>query len=136
MINPKSIILEITETHIMKNIKQSMTVLNALKDVGFKISIDDFGTGHSSLNYLKRFPIDELKIDKSFVDDLPDSKDDVAIARAIIALSKSMGYENVAEGIESKEQENFLRDNGCDLGQGYYFCKPQEKDNLINFLTK
>ena len=135
-VSPREIILEITETHIMKNINQSKKLLQSLKFLGFGISIDDFGTGHSSLSYLKLFPIDELKIDKSFVDDLPHDKNDVAISKAIITLSKSMGYRNVAEGIENREQELFMRDNGCLLGQGYYFSKPKRKDDLINFLKK
>ncbi|MEA3331713.1 MAG: EAL domain-containing protein [Campylobacterota bacterium] len=135
-IKPQSIMLEITESHVMKNVTHSMQILKSLKEVGFKISIDDFGTGHSSLSYLKLFPINELKIDKSFVDDLPDDQDDVAIARAIIALSQNMGYVNVAEGIETKEQEQFLEDNGCEIGQGYYFSKPQTKNDLINFFKK
>ena len=135
-ISPNEIVLEITETHIMKNINQSKSLLNSLKDLGFSISIDDFGTGHSSLSYLKLFPIDEIKIDKSFVDDLPHDKNDVAISKAIITLSQSMGYINVAEGIENREQELFMRDNGCLLGQGYYFCKPKKKDDLIDFLKK
>ncbi len=135
-ISPSEIVLEITETHIMKNINQAITILQKLKDLDFSISIDDFGTGHSSLSYLKLFPIDELKIDRSFVDDLPHDKNDVAISKAIIALSQSMGYVNVAEGIENRDQELFMRDSGCLLGQGYYFCKPKRKDELISFLKK
>ena len=135
-ISTSEIILEITETHIMKNINQSKSLLGDLKELGFSISIDDFGTGHSSLSYLKLFPIDELKIDKSFVDDLPDDKNDVAISKAIITLSQSMGYTNVAEGIETLEQELFLRNNSCLLGQGYYFCKPKKRDELLEFLQK
>jgi diguanylate cyclase (GGDEF)-like protein len=129
-----SIMLEITETHVMKNITYSMNVLNRLRELGFRISIDDFGTGHSSLSYLKRLPIDELKIDKSFIDDLPGDANDVAITKAIISLSKNMGYKNIAEGIETKEQEDFLVKNGCELGQGYLFCKPCTQENLIEFL--
>ncbi|RLC46229.1 MAG: hypothetical protein DRI23_12620, partial [Candidatus Cloacimonadota bacterium] len=102
--------------------------------LGFSISVDDFGTGYSSLNYLKLFPIDELKIDKSFIDDIPHDKSDVAITKAIIALSQTMGYENVAEGIETDKQEEFLKNNGCETGQGYYFSKPKVKDDLIEFL--
>ncbi|MCD4668521.1 MAG: EAL domain-containing protein, partial [Sulfurimonas sp.] len=128
--------LEITETHIMKNINHSIKLLKDLKELGFSISVDDFGTGHSSLNYLKLFPIDELKIDKSFVDDLPYDKSDIAISKAIIALSQTMGYLNVAEGIENEEQEQFLKENGCEIGQGYYFCKPKIKDDLISFLKE
>ena len=133
-IKPESIILEITETHIMKNVNYTMGLLSDLKAKGFRISIDDFGTGHSSLSYLKLFPISELKIDKSFIDHVPYDKDDVSITKAIIALSKSMGYFNVAEGVECDEQEKFLQKNGCRLGQGYYFCKPKIKNDLINFL--
>lgn len=129
-----SIMLEITETHVMKNITYSMGVLNTLKEFGFRISIDDFGTGHSSLNYLKRFPIDELKIDKSFVDDLPLDSNDIAIAKAIISLSRNMGYRNVAEGIETVEQEEFLLSHGCEVGQGYLFCEPKVKEELLEFL--
>jgi len=133
-IQTQDIVLEITETQIMKNIVHSMTVLEKLKRLGFNISIDDFGTGHSSLSYLKRFPINELKIDKSFVENLPDNKDDVSIIKAIMALSSSMEYTNVAEGIENITQEEFLVDNGCQVGQGYYFCKPKIKEDLIDFL--
>lgn len=133
-IRPEQITLEITESRIMKNLDYSMKIFLALKEVGFSLSIDDFGTGYSSLNYLKKFPIDELKIDKSFVDNLPQNEQDVSIVRAILALSTSMGYYNVAEGIELIEQEEFLRDNGCLIGQGYLFSKPLKKEDLISFL--
>ncbi|MEA2091553.1 MAG: EAL domain-containing protein, partial [Campylobacterota bacterium] len=84
--------------------------------------------------YLKLFPLSELKIDKAFIDNLPRDRDNVAITKAILVLSQSMGYFNVAEGIESEIQEQYLLDNNCLLGQGYYFCKPQTKSDLINFL--
>lgn len=135
-IDASSIMLEITETHIMKNISHSLLALNKMKELGFCISIDDFGTGYSSLSYLKRFPINELKIDKSFVDDLPSDPNDTAISKAIISMSKNMGYKNVAEGIETKEQEDFLLEIGCEIGQGYLFCKPKKKDELIVFLKE
>jgi len=134
-IKPHNIMLEITETHIMKNVIHSMNILQKLKTLGFKISIDDFGTGHSSLSYLKRFPISELKIDKSFVDNLPNDKDDISIVKAILALSSNMEYVNVAEGIETLEQENFLKENGCKIGQGYHFSKPLKKDDFIKLFT-
>ncbi len=120
---------------MMKNIHQSIRLFSELKKLGFKISIDDFGTGHSSLSYLKLFPIDELKIDKSFVDDLPHDNSDVAITKSIITLSKSMNYINVAEGIENKAQEDFLLQNNCQIGQGYYFCKPKIKDEILSLLS-
>ena len=135
-ISISSIKIEITETHIMKNIEHSMAILNELQLKGFEISIDDFGTGHSSLSYLKRFPINELKIDKSFVDDIPQDKSSVAIVDTIITLSKHMHYVNVAEGIETKEQNDFLLSLGCEVGQGYYFSKPLKADDLIAFLDK
>ena len=135
-INARSIVLEITETHIMKNINQSTIILKELRELGFSISIDDFGTGHSSLSYLKLFPINELKIDKSFIDDLPYDRNDVAISKSIITLSKSMGYTNVAEGIENEGQEQFLKENNCSTGQGFYFCKPKIKKDLIDFLKE
>ncbi len=133
-IETKCIVLEITESHIMKNVEHGIKVLSALKEKGFQISIDDFGTGYSSLSYLKKFPINELKIDKSFIDNIPQDKDDIAITKAIMTLSKSMGYMNVAEGIENEVQESFLQENGCLAGQGYYFCKPKTKNDLLNFL--
>ncbi len=133
-LEPSNIVLEITETHVMQNMEYSISILNELKEVGFSISIDDFGTGHSSLNYLKRFPIDELKIDKSFIDDLPYDPNDIALTKTIISLSKNMGYKNVAEGIETKEQESFLLENGCFIGQGFLFSRPRKKDDLISFL--
>jgi diguanylate cyclase (GGDEF)-like protein/PAS domain S-box-containing protein len=133
-LEPGNIVLEITETHVMKNMEYSIATLNKLKEVGFSISIDDFGTGHSSLNYLKRFPIDELKIDKSFIDELPHDQNDIALTKTIISLSKNMGYKNVAEGIETKEQEKFLLENGCHIGQGFMFSKPRKKEDLLGFL--
>jgi diguanylate cyclase (GGDEF)-like protein/PAS domain S-box-containing protein len=132
----KHIVLEITEGQVMKNVEQGIKILNRLKAAGFGISIDDFGTGHSSMSYLKRFPIDELKIDKSFVDDLPGSHSDASIAKAIITLSKGIGCVTIAEGIENAEQEAFLAKNGCELGQGYYFCKPQTKATILKFLKE
>jgi len=132
-VDPSSIMLEITESYIMKNVEYSMEILQKLKEYNFKISIDDFGTGYSSLSYLKQLPVDEVKIDKSFIDELPENKDDVVISKAIIALCKNMGYKNVAEGIETQEQEDFLAQNGCDIGQGFYFCKPKRKDKLLEF---
>jgi diguanylate cyclase (GGDEF)-like protein/PAS domain S-box-containing protein len=135
-VETKHIVLEITEGQVMKNVEQGIKILNRFKSAGFGISIDDFGTGHSSMSYLKRFPIDELKIDKSFVDDLPGSNSDSSIAKAIITLSKGIGCVTIAEGIENAEQEAFLAKNGCELGQGYYFCKPQTKETILKFLKE
>jgi len=133
-IKPQCIMLEITETYIMKNIEHSMKVLNECKEVGFNISIDDFGTGHSSLSYLKKFPINELKIDKSFIDGIPDDQNDTVITQSIIGLAKNLGYETIAEGIENEKQEEYLANNGCMLGQGFHFCRPKTKNDLIEFI--
>jgi len=135
-IDTKNIVLEITEGQVMKNVEQGIKILNRLKAAGFGISIDDFGTGYSSMSYLKRFPIDELTIDKSFVDDLPGDSSDASIAKAIMTLSKGIGCVTIAEGIENVAQEEFLAQNGCELGQGYYFCKPQSKENMLKILKE
>lgn len=126
--------LEVTEGHIMNNPQKSIMILEAISALGIKISIDDFGTGYSSLAYLKRLPIDKLKIDKSFVDGLPDHEEDVAIARTIIGLAQSMGMSIVAEGVETKEQREFLLNNGCPCIQGYLYAKPMSPEAIELFL--
>jgi diguanylate cyclase (GGDEF)-like protein/PAS domain S-box-containing protein len=128
------IVLEITESSIMKNIDVTMKILSNLKDAGFKLSIDDFAIEYSSLSSLKRFPIDELKIDKTFINEVVNSEDGSAIIKAIVSLSKNMNYSNVAEGIETKIQEDFLMQTKCKIGQGYYFSRPRNRDDLIEFL--
>ena len=125
--------IEITEHFIMEYSTTNLTILENLRNIGCKISIDDFGTGYSSMSYLKRLAIDEIKIDKSFVTDLPYDSHDVEVSKAIIALSKSLGYKIVAEGIETKEQELFLKEHGCDIGQGFYFAKPMSSEKFIAF---
>ncbi len=135
-VSPHNIEIEITERYIMEYTTSNMTLLEDFRDIGFKISIDDFGTGYSSMSYLKRLPLDTIKIDKSFIDDIPDDNNDVEIAKAIIVLSKSLGYHVIAEGIEKKEQEDFLRAHGCDMGQGYHFSRPLSKGALIEFCTE
>jgi EAL domain-containing protein (putative c-di-GMP-specific phosphodiesterase class I) len=134
-INPSNVEIEITERFIMEFSIQKLSIIQELRDLGCHISIDDFGTGYSSMNYLKKLPLDTIKIDKSFVDDVPGSTHDTVVIKAIIALSKNLGYKVVAEGIETQEQEKFLQENGCDIGQGYYFAKPMSEDSLIEFLN-
>ena len=116
--------LEITESTIMETAEAAIAMLVRLKDLGITLSVDDFGTGYSSLAYLKRFPIDRLKIDRSFVTDLETDPSDAAIASAVIALAHSLGLSVVAEGVETQGQSDFLRGHGCDSVQGYFYCRP------------
>jgi len=115
--------LELTESAMMQREDDVVTILHALKAIGVRLAIDDFGTGYSSLSYLKRFPIDVLKIDKSFIDDIPYEKDDMAIVVAIIEMGKALDYQILAEGIEYKEQLDFLKEKNCTLYQGYLKSK-------------
>ena len=133
---PSQIELEITERYIMEFNESNMTVLEELRDLGFRMSIDDFGTGYSSMNYLTKLPIDIIKVDKSFVDGIPDDNNNMQISKAIIALSKSLGYKTVAEGIETKEQEETLLSLDCNIGQGYLFSKPLNYEGAIEFLKE
>ncbi|MFO1424337.1 MAG: EAL domain-containing protein [Candidatus Competibacteraceae bacterium] len=121
---PTCLELELTETILMHPTDDNLATLKAFKDLGTRVAIDDFGTGYSSLSYLQRFPLDVLKIDRSFVMDLPTHPNSVAIANAILTLAHGLGLEVVAEGVETVEQLAFLRDHGCDEGQGYYFGRP------------
>lgn len=123
----KSLQLEITESSLMTNLTQMMGLLNQLQKLGIKISIDDFGTGYSSLAYLRQLALDNLKIDKSFINDIPG---DTVIPSSILALASQLGLKTIAEGVESEEQLNWLADNGCDLVQGYYFSKPLPLDEF------
>ena len=121
---PSSLDLEITETHAMQNAEATILTLRELKRLGVRISIDDFGIGYSSLSYLKRLPIDTLKIDQSFVRDITTDPDDAAIATAVIALAHTLKLQVVAEGVETQEQLDALEALGCDLAQGYFFSRP------------
>jgi diguanylate cyclase (GGDEF)-like protein/PAS domain S-box-containing protein len=121
---PEYLELELTESMLMQDVDSTVSTLNELKRMGVRLSIDDFGTGYSSLSYLKRFPLDLLKIDKSFVADLDSEVDDGEIARAIIAMAHALRLEVVAEGVETQRQLDFIRDSQCDFIQGYFFSKP------------
>ena len=125
---------EITEGVLAKNVEQTRKVLDSLKQLGIKISIDDFGTGYSSLLYLKRFPIDILKIDKSFVDDMIEDDGDESIVEAIISLAKSLKLDLIAEGVETKEQVNALSAKGCFIMQGFFYSRPIPFADMCQFL--
>jgi len=126
--------LEITESMVMRDAEGSIKLLQALRDTGVRLTIDDFGTGYSSLAYLKRFPIDCVKIDRSFIRDLPDDRDDASITRSIIAMAHNMKLEVVAEGVETVPQLDFLHAHGCDEIQGFLFSKPLDIDAFERFL--
>ena len=134
-LNPAKLELEITESIIMKDVKKNVKKLIRLKKLGVKFSVDDFGTGYSSLNYLKEFPIGTLKIDRSFVDQLPSDKDDIAIVKSIIDLAHNLNLNVIAEGVENIEHLEFLEENHCDRIQGYYFGRPMSRVELIEFLN-
>ncbi|PWB35431.1 diguanylate phosphodiesterase [Pseudomonas sp. SDI] len=121
---PACLELELTESILMREVDEAMVILDSLKNLGLSIAVDDFGTGYSSLNYLKQFPIDVLKIDRTFVDGLPEGEQDAQIARAIIAMAHSLNLAVIAEGVETHEQLEFLREHGCDEVQGYLFGRP------------
>lgn len=128
--------IEITEGMVIHNIDEIVTKLEHIRQLGVLVSIDDFGTGYSSLNYLKRLPIDTLKIDQSFIQEIPQDLDDAAIVTTIIAMAKQLNLQVIAEGVEKKEQVDFLQQNGCTLYQGYYFNKPMPLDKFQDLLVK
>lgn len=134
-VNPSRLDIEITESMVMGDVNAAIATLNGLRDMGVRISMDDFGTGFSSLSYLKRFPIHCLKVDRSFIKDIPGNEDDVAITAAIISMSHSLDLKVVAEGVETLEQLNYLRENACDEMQGYFFSPPVPAMEMTKILN-
>ena len=134
--NAECLELEVTESQIMNHPEDAIAVLNKLRNMGIELAIDDFGTGYSSLSYLKRLPIGKLKIDKTFICGLPDDEEDVGIAKAVIALAKSLKLSVIAEGVETQEQRDFLVKHGCDNIQGYYYSKPLLAHEMEKMLLK
>jgi diguanylate cyclase (GGDEF)-like protein len=132
--SPVLLQLEVTESMVMRNVPRAIKVLDAVQSRGIRLAIDDFGTGYSSMSLMKQFPIDTIKIDRSFVRDLPDDSEDQAIAQAIISMGKALGMTVVAEGVETSEQETFLRGHGCDEMQGFLFSKPMPPGQLADLL--
>jgi diguanylate cyclase (GGDEF)-like protein len=130
-----SLEFEITESLVMQNPEHATQMLNKLRGMGITLSLDDFGTGYSSLGYLKRFPINCVKVDRSFIKDIPNDKDDMAITRGVIALGHSLRLKVVAEGVETREQQDFLHENGCDEMQGFLFSKPLIAEDVTKLLT-
>ena len=133
---PEFLNLEVTENIVMRDVEAAISIMQQLSKMGIRISIDDFGTGYSSLNYLKKFPLDVLKIDRSFVQDIPDDADDVAIAKAILSLGQSLKLKVVAEGVETNEQLKFMQAHGCDEIQGYLFSKPLPTRKFTSLLKQ
>ena len=135
-VDPRLLEFELTESMLMADPEAAVTILHALKRQGMRLSVDDFGTGYSSLAYLKRFPLDALKIDRTFVRDLPDDADDAAITKAVISLAHSLGLKVVAEGVETRAHLDALRSYGCDEIQGYYISRPLPAEECALLLEK
>ncbi|CAN2041074.1 diguanylate cyclase [Candidatus Magnetomoraceae bacterium gMMP-15] len=133
---PEYLNLEITENIFMQNKDRAIKIITELSEIGLRISIDDFGTGFSSLNCLKRFPLNELKIDRSFVKNIPNNSEDMAIAEAILSLAHSLNLKVVAEGVEKNEQLEFMNLHGCDEIQGYLFSKPLQAEEFTELLRE
>ncbi|NOS88932.1 MAG: EAL domain-containing protein, partial [Methylococcaceae bacterium] len=131
---PESLKLELTESMLMQNIEEALVTLCGIRALGVQISIDDFGTGYSSLAYLKKLPISELKIDRSFIQDIPFNEDDMAITKAILALAQSLSLEVVAEGVEHDAQAGFLMQHGCEVAQGFLYSKALPAPEFSTFL--
>jgi EAL domain-containing protein (putative c-di-GMP-specific phosphodiesterase class I) len=130
------LIFEITESMVMEDISSAREVMKKLNRLGVRLAIDDFGTGHSSLAYLKQFPVHEVKVDRAFVQGVAESPVDSAIVRAVIDLANAMGMATVAEGVETKSQVAGLRMLGCQVAQGFYFSRPLHADEFDQLLTR
>jgi len=135
-LEPSCLELELTETFLMQDLKSTAAVLQGIKDMGIGLALDDFGTGYSSLSYLKRFPIDTLKIDRSFVKDLSTEGDDAGIVSAVISMGRSLHMRVVAEGVETHEQLTFLQGQNCEEAQGYYFSRPVSAYEIAQLLSR
>ena len=132
--SPVLLQLEVTESMVMRNVSRAIRVLDAIQNRGIRLAIDDFGTGYSSMSLMKQFPIDTIKVDRSFVRDLAHDTEDQAIAQAIISMGKALGMTVIAEGVETVEQREFLRQHACDEMQGYLFSKPLPANELAQLL--
>jgi EAL domain-containing protein (putative c-di-GMP-specific phosphodiesterase class I) len=135
-LEPRFLELELTETFMMQDWKSTAEILRALKGLGVRIALDDFGTGYSSLSYMKRFPIDALKIDQSFVRDMTSDSDDASIVSAVIDMGRNLNMRVVAEGIQTRDQLQFLKARQCPEGQGFYFAPPVPAEQLTGLLAE
>ncbi len=129
-VSPLNVEVELTESVLVEDPEKVRDVLCRMRDIGLRVAVDDFGTGYSSFAYLKKFPISKLKIDRSFIKDIPHSSEDVAITKAIIALAHSLGMKVVAEGVENRDQVEFLILAQCDMAQGYFISRPDHLPNI------
>ena len=134
--DPKYLVIELTESMVMESPSATARMLNAIRKMGAETSVDDFGTGYSSLTTLKRFPIDELKIDRSFVQNIPQDEDDAAIVSAIILMGHTLGLSVIAEGVETDEQLVYLSRHGCDSYQGYLRSPPVQAEDFERLLRE
>jgi EAL domain-containing protein (putative c-di-GMP-specific phosphodiesterase class I) len=134
-IRPEALELEITESILMENPDKAAQLLRDIRELGVRIAIDDFGTGYSSLAYLKKFPVNTLKIDQAFITDIVRDRNDTAIVTSILSMAESLHLKVVAEGVETKEQLDLLKKMGCEEVQGYYFSKPLPPEGVADLLT-
>ena len=134
--NPQRLKLELTESLLVSNVEDIIAKMTALKESGIRFSLDDFGTGYSSLSFLKRLPLDQLKIDQSFVRDILIDSNDAAIAKMVVALAESLGLAVIAEGVETTDQRDFLARQGCHAYQGYLFSRPLPLEEFETFAKK
>jgi diguanylate cyclase (GGDEF)-like protein/PAS domain S-box-containing protein len=135
-IKPEMLTLEITESLLLRDTEEAITWLSGFKKLGVNLSVDDFGTGYSSLSYLKRFPVDVLKIDRSFISELPEDVDDASLVKTIVAMADSLKLSLIAEGVETKDQADFLLNNGCRNLQGYYYARPMDAKDMSAWLQR
>jgi EAL domain-containing protein (putative c-di-GMP-specific phosphodiesterase class I) len=133
-VSPSCLSLEVTEGILILDLEQALTTLKQVREFGVGLDLDDFGTGYSSLSYLQQFPFNSLKIDRSFVKNMEEKQEKAALIRSIIALAHSLGLSVVAEGVETKQQLEMLREIGCEIGQGYLFSRPLPGKELEDYL--